>query len=219
MGEPPPEFTMDVQPEAPNFLSSIYAFAAAQPAIFLLLTVGSAWYAATQLRSMSGGVRIAGSTGGQDKAAAMAEARARQQAALSAAAAARTPQAGNVHHSTPGAVATMVEPAQQEARQQMPARMRQALEREEMAARVEARRQMPGGPAPPPSAPSPAVSSSVEPAARAPAAASTKKQESVAEKLARIERGKGSDPDFNPLGPKTGSSAGSHFNKSKKGGG
>ena len=210
--EPSPE----VSPIQMLFGSAI-DFASQNPPLAMLITLGLAFFIANKLRSSAGTIKVGGSSG--DRNAAMLAARERQQSALAAAEARRATYA-----TVP--VATAVEQAQApaapaaEARDQMPARMRAALERKDAAARAEAR--MRGEPAPTPSAPPrevapPTPAPAPRAAPSAPAAstsnASGKRKETMTEKLARIERGKGPSAEFNPL---HGSSGGSSFKPSSK---
>ena len=188
-------------------------FASQNPPLAMLITLGLAFFIANKLRSSAGTIKVGGSSG--DRNAAMLAARERQQSALAAAAEARRATSATVPVATAEAPA-----APAEARDQMPARMRAALERKDAAARAEAR--MRGEPAPTPSAPPrevapPTPAPAPRAAPSAPAAstsnASGKRKETMTEKRARIERGKGPSAEFNPL---HGSSGGSSFKPSSK---
>lgn len=165
-------------------------FAAANPGMALVISLGVAWFLLTKLRASSSGVTIGGTTSA-DREAALEAARQRQQAQLAAAAEARLKAVAppNDKPASPAAV----EPAAA----QMPARMKAAMERRQAAERAQARTHQP-------------------PAPEVPASSSGKKKESLLEKLERIEKGKGSS-DFNPLHGKT-QSGSAGLTQRKKGG-
>ena len=168
--------------------------AAANPVATALLSAAILWWVGNYLLKASGGVKVGG---GVSRDEAMRAARERQQAALSSAAKPCPKPCCTPSTTTPEADSPPAE---------MPARMKAALERKQRE-EAAARRAQP--PADVEAQPAPA-----------PAHNSTNKQpkETTAEKLARIQRGKGPS-DHNPLhGHGSSSSAGSVINR-KKGGG
>lgn len=211
----PPEAMADERPpwEENSTLSSLLTFASEQPGLALMISLVATWLIVNKLRS-SGGVAIGGSKS-VDREAAMEAARQRQQAQLAAAAEARltaqVPAAPAPSSTGPAAVA----PAE------MPARMKAAMERRLAAERAEARMgQSPTSGASsstqlaPPSAAPPPAAPPREPRTNA---SGGKRKESLQEKMARIEKGKGSS-DFNPLHGKT-QTGGAGLTQRKKGGG
>ena len=211
---------------------SLKSFAGEQPMLTALLALGVIWFIATQLKSSAGGVTVGGD--GSKAQDAMRAARERQQAQLAAAAEHRMQMMAPAAVSFPPVASTPPD-GRCSPNQEMPSRMKKAMERQD-AADAAARRADAGAAAPPPA---PATTnttgnkkSMAERLARiegtAPSAAAAnnnsstsdgkKPKESMTERLARIERGKGPS-DHNPLhGHSSGSSAGGVINR-KKGGG
>ena len=180
-------------------MDTVTSIAENNPLATAVIGLGLVWAVGNYLRASAVGVKVGGVAVSHDGA--MRAARERQQAALAARSAEAQPA------STPNKPAPAPQkPASQPGGAEMPARMRAAMERqqrEEAAAKRGATSTNPASAAP-----------------EAPPAATscTKKKETTAEKLARIQKGKGPS-DHNPLENRsTNSSAGSTFNR-KKGGG
>ena len=197
MDDAPP--TMDDMSSSP-----LMAFASANPMLTAEVANAGLWYAAKYFQSSSGGVACgSGACGSREEA--MRAAREKQQQALAAAAEARAAATKPAATAPKPEVPAPAAPSSVEDRSEMPARMRKALERQEAAEAAVRRTTAASEPAPAPAAPPPAPASS----------SSSMKKESVTERLARIEKGKGAS-DHNPLhGHASGSS---HVVKRKKGG-
>ena len=173
-------------------------FAEENPFATAMLGLGALWAAANYLRSSTAGVKVGAAPSSRDDA--MRAARERQQANLAAAAAER--RSTSTTAGAPSVPKTEVQAAAPAAPAEMPSRMKAALERqqrEEAAAKRSDCCQEPSAPPPPP-------------------ASNSKRKETTAEKVARIQGGKGPS-EFNPMNGSGSSSSAGGVIKRKKGGG